>query len=353
MKTKWPIYAVESKKSTDYVMIKLISYENIWVRNIVFGSIMLGLAIAQNQIAPDSIDGKPEDSLELILTFIGIYIILLIYNQFVVRNILFVKKYRNFIILTTLYIFAVAILFLYVSISTGDSTTFMAELLSSIFLIVIGTSFYFIHLWILENIISSRRKLHKKEAELTFLKQQLSPHFLFNALNNLYGTALSAPNLISDKILELSDLLRYQVGSTTKEEVMIEEEMQFVENYLHYTNYKTNNLVVTNVVYGETKKRSIPPLLFLPLLENAIKFSTETERPFINITWRFEDLTFSFLIDNAYLIEGSNSNGTKVGIENLTKRLELLKIKHKLTIDITTLGCYKVELKLWGMSTSA
>jgi LytS/YehU family sensor histidine kinase len=159
--------------------------------------------------------------------------------------------------------------------------------------------------------------------------------------------------VITDKILELSDLLRYQIEATTKETVCVTDEMDFIENYINYTNYKTNDLQITNCIVGEERAFRLPPLLFLPLIENAIKYAAEIEHPLIDITWRFEPENLTFCIQNSYRSQDSTIKGTKIGLENLKKRLQILNIKHALNIDTQFLNIYKIELKLWKLPINA
>lgn len=334
-------------------MLKNFSYENSWVRNIVFYTIMLGIFFIQNEVSP-GLPGtpKPRYSEEFIF-FTSLYLVIYSFNYFAIGKLLFLKKFKLFAIVSIGYIFTFASVITLVTKWRGYPTSYFGEIFTVFFILLIGGSINIVHKWIVENVISTKRKLVRKEAELDFLKQQLSPHFLFNALNNLYGTALTAPQLTTEKILELSNLLRYQIESTTKESVKIEKELDFIQCYLNYTNYKTNNLVVTNEGTDLVKGIQLPPLLFLPLLENAIKYSAETEAPFIHIQWNFENKVLSFNIENSYRSNGSVINGTKVGFDNLKKRLEILKIKHLLEIDKGLNNVFKINLKLWGLSTSA
>jgi two-component system, LytTR family, sensor kinase len=331
-------------------MEKTINYENIWARNIIFGGLLVATVFIQSKVSPP-IPGMPaETDFQLLSGLLLLYFGLFIFNHFAVKSLLFAKKYGLFFLIALAYSFVITALSMYFDSTVLGSEAvkypFFAQFISSILILFIGVTIYLTHNWILNNIIKTKKTLLNREAELTFLKQQLSPHFLFNAINNLYGTALAAPEIITDKILELSDLLRYQVESTNKNDVTIEEERAFVENYINYTTYKSNDLVVTNETVGEVKSFKLPPLLFLPLLENAIKYSSETENAFIHILWQFEGKNMIFSIENSYLMEGSKIEGTKVGLVNLKKRLELLNIKHTLKTDLSTKNIYKIELSL-------
>jgi two-component system, LytTR family, sensor kinase len=331
-------------------MEKTINYENIWVRNIIFGTLFIGLIFIQSKFSPE-IPGMPvETDFQILFGLFLLYMGIFVFNHFAVRLLLFTKKYVLFLLIFIAYTFIITVIAFYVDNSifgySGLKFSYIAQLTSSCLMLFIGVAIYMTHTWILNNILKTKKTLLDKESELNFLKQQLSPHFLFNAINNLYGTALAAPEIITDKILELSDLLRYQVESTTKNDVTIEEERAFVENYINYTTYKSNDLAVTNETLGNVEPFKLPPLLFLPLLENAIKYSSETEQAFIHILWQFDSQSITFSIENSYLTEGSKIKGTKVGLDNLKKRLGLLNIKHSLKTDLSTKNIYKIELQI-------
>jgi two-component system, LytTR family, sensor kinase len=333
-------------------MATWMTYENIWARNAIFATFLFSFMFTLTKLSPTFPSMPAPKDIELMVLFILTYGVIFSHNHFNIRINIFRKKYMIAACVSILYALIFGFISKQINNHLGIPSPYIAEVLSTIFALFIGTCIYLCHQWVIQNVVQTKLKLLHREAELTFLKQQLSPHFLLNAINNLYGTALVSPEIITDKILELSDLLRYQIEATTKESVCITDEMDFIENYINYTNYKTNDLQITNLVEGEEKLFRLPPLLFLPLIENAIKYSAETENPFIDIAWRFEPENLIFCIQNSYLSQDSAVKGTKIGLENLKKRLQILNIKHALSIDTNTLNIYKIELKLWELLTN-
>ncbi|MEY4933780.1 MAG: hypothetical protein RIS64_139 [Bacteroidota bacterium] len=333
-------------------MAQWLTYENIWARNIIFATFLFSFLFTQTRLAPN-LPGLPiPKDIELITMFLLTYSVIFSHNHLNIRKNIFHKKYSLASCISILYVIIFSIISKRINAHLGIPSHYIAEMLSTMFILFLGTCIYLCHHWVVQNVVQTKIKLLHREAELTFLKQQLSPHFLLNAINNLYGTALVSPEIITDKILELSDLLRYQIEATTKETVCVTDEMDFIENYINYTNYKTNDLQITNIVEGEEQLFRLPPLLFLPLIENAIKYSAEVEHPIIDIAWHFEPENLVFCIKNSYLSQDSAIKGTKVGLENLKKRLEILNVKHALTINTDTLNVYKIELKLWQLRTN-
>jgi len=226
----------------------------------------------------------------------------------------------------------------------GDEPVVMAI---SIFMVyLVGLGFYYAHKNILERNLLFKSELIERDEEIRHLKAQLNPHFLFNALNNLYGTALTEPAETPDKILELSDLLRYQIESSKKERVSLEEEIQFIRKYLSYEQNRNPKLKITFKENISSGKAQLSPMLFMPFIENAIKYSAHADNPFCNLTIEMEKKTLLFTMRNNFTEDGKKFSGTNTGISNTRKRLELTYgNRHELTIDDKG-GIYLVELTI-------
>ncbi|WP_225585250.1 sensor histidine kinase [Flavobacterium sp. MDT1-60] len=224
--------------------------------------------------------------------------------------------------------------------------------LSILSLISNGTFLYFLHAVIMKKVSESDKDIMNYKSELSFLKQQLNPHFLLNAMNNLYGESLTEPDKLPDRILNLSDMLRYQIEATKKDYVLIDEEIDFVKKYIEYYRFRNERLKVTQNYEGDFKNIDIPPLFFLPLVENAVKFSGETQEPFIAVDLKVKCQHLSFTLKNNYLDSGSRLSGTGIGIENLKRRLEVYGLKHELSCKKEK-NTYRVKLNIWDLPTVA
>jgi len=330
-----------------------LSYENIWTRNILFGSFLFAIVLLQNKFSSGQQLETKDSVATLLWQFLVMYAVLFSFNHIIIRTLLFARKYFLFFISTVLYVFLFAVVAGWLQNKSETQLSFTGQLLGAFSILFISSAIYLAHTGIQSSITKNKIKLLQKDDELNFLKQQLSPHFLYNALNNLYGTALSAPELVADKIVELSALLRYQVEATNKNFVGLDEERAFLENYINYHIYKTNNLTISNTTIGKMHNFQVPPLLFLPLFENAIKYAGETEKAYVDIVWTFSQNSVSFSIENSYLGSAGKLIGTKTGLENLRKRLSLLNIKNKLITGQKAENIYKSELVLWELSIGA
>jgi LytS/YehU family sensor histidine kinase len=211
---------------------------------------------------------------------------------------------------------------------------------------VVGLGFYYAHKNILERNLLFQNELIGRDEEIRHLKAQLNPHFLFNAMNNLYGTALTDPNETPDKILELSDLLRYQIESSKKENVTLDEEIQFIQKYLNYEQNRIPKLKIefkTNIFSNQVL---LSPMLFMPFIENAIKYCSQTEKPMFILEITSDKKNLDFKIINNFSGDRRKFSGTNTGLSNTKKRLELMyKKRHSLIITESD-DLYTVDLNI-------
>lgn len=330
-------------------MKSYLRYENIWFRNLFIIGLIFCLILAIDHYE------EPDPERIGVLSFMAYryYLLIFISNVFFIKGMLQKNRYRQFMVYFGLYwVIAIVIAYNTPSIDKPDISGF-TRAVKQFFSAIVGSGFYFIHLWIMQNVVSTNRKLAVTENELNFLKQQLNPHFLLNAMNNLYGESLVNPATMPERILELSALLRYQIEATKKETVSLLSEMDFIKKYMQYYQYKSGKLtVINNAEITAAQDKVIPPLVLMPLVENAVKFSSETEEPFIQLDWESTPQKFCFIIENSYLPCGSKLNGTNLGISNLKRRLEVLAVHYTIEIEKYK-DRYKVKLHLWDLPTNA
>jgi len=181
--------------------------------------------------------------------------------------------------------------------------------------------------------------IDNKQTELTLLRNQLQPHFLFNALNNLLSMVNHSEN---PKLVyafdKLSQLLRFVIEENKSEKIPIFSEIQFLKNYiiLQTLRFEDDEVNVQFNVKGKNNKQEIEPGLFIPFVENAFKYGTEPEsQSTIDIEFDLTNASsIDFKIGNK--MKMANSNGIGTGIETTKKRLELIyPNKHELIISKT------------------
>ncbi|MFH6950807.1 sensor histidine kinase [Flavobacterium sp. FlaQc-51] len=165
--------------------------------------------------------------------------------------------------------------------------------------------------------------LENKKAELQMLKSQVSPHFLFNTLNSFYSQLILKDDEIASDILVLSDLLRYVITETDKEEVLLSKEIQFIQNYIHLQKKRfEDQLYLDFEILGDFSTEKILSSALIHFIENVFKHAKLNDPDkkaniSIKIKGNFLELsTFN------YNVGGENYSSTGIGFENLTKRLE-------------------------------
>ncbi len=324
------------------------SYFNFWIRNGILYLFFCLLGLLMVLLDKDNPIHVKGESLRVMID--GAIIILIAHIQIYVHNVLHKKyfgKYHLKYILSTLTLFTTYFLinfFTRFGFMPNESPLTMGI---SIFLIyLIGLGFYYIHKNILERNLLFENELIERDEEIRHLKAQLNPHFLFNALNNLYGTALTDPEETPDKILELSELLRYQIESSKKEHVSLEDEVGFIRKYLSYERSRNPKLTIDFSTDIQSERFYLSPMLFMPFIENAIKYSSHTDEPFFSLSIAADKKKLVFKITNNFTESGRKFSGTNTGLSNTKKRLELMyRKKHELIISEVD-GIYSVELTL-------
>lgn len=198
------------------------------------------------------------------------------------------------------------------------------------------------------------RKQEQAESELNFLKAQISPHFLFNTLNNLYGHAVTKSDLLPDMMLRLSDLLRYTIYETSKPLVPLHDELDYIRNYIALEKMRLSDKshVKFDLPDNVDMSLQIAPLLLISFVENAFKHSRHSlsNMLYINGTVKIEGKRLILQIENSYNPEIKKENVIKrdggIGMDNVSKRLKLLyENKHRLTNERTD-SIYKLKLQL-------
>lgn len=171
-------------------------------------------------------------------------------------------------------------------------------------------------------------------SELKMIKSKLNPHLLFNTLNNIDTLIQTKPTLASSTLSKLSDLLRYTVYDTDNELIPIQKE---IENLQKYIDLEKIRLVYPNSVSFSSSIKtslSLPPMIFLPFVENCFKHSNlnnPNQRIKISISENNSKLLFNCINTINNKKQDSNDNG--IGLELAKKRLDLLYPKsHKISI---------------------
>jgi hypothetical protein len=189
--------------------------------------------------------------------------------------------------------------------------------------------FYFVRSWYEERQKAQRLLQEKTLAELELLKSQVQPHFLFNALNNIYAVALKTSPETAKLIAHLSNFLNYNLYEAKQSFVALSSEIAYLKHYVEIQKNRYNDKLDVSInVYDEIDDLSIAPLLLLPLIENSFKHGIANS---INEGWVRIDVSrqqdnFSVKIENS-IEENMQPDDFKkggMGIQNVEKRLQLI-----------------------------
>lgn len=189
----------------------------------------------------------------------------------------------------------------------------------------------------------------QKDMELNYLKQQVNPHFLFNSLNSIYALSRQQSTETPDVVMQLSELMRYQLESSKKDTVLLKEELEFIENYLLLEEKRlSKRCTIEFSIDGNLSGLKISPLLLIPFVENAVKHGAQStnEKSKIDISVALKKSTLHFCVVNSKPSVDYASKRKGIGLENVKRRLDLLYPKsHVLEIDDTKKE-YRVNLSI-------
>jgi sensor histidine kinase YesM len=178
--------------------------------------------------------------------------------------------------------------------------------------------------WIADQERFANLEKEKLNAELSQLKNQVNPHFLFNTLNNLNVLVQTNPDKASDIILGLSDVLRYQIYDSQHDKVSLQKDIEIIEQYLELEKIRRDDLNIHVVKNGNFSGVLVPPLLFTNFVDNAVKYSNTRGASFINIFFKVENKQLYFEITNSKSEQKATTESSGLGVQNVKKRLDLL-----------------------------
>jgi len=177
-------------------------------------------------------------------------------------------------------------------------------------------------------LVKSELEKRSVQSELGILRSQVNPHFLFNVLNNIDALIFEDKEKASNAIFMLSKIMRYMLKESTHEQVMLKMEITYIQDYLELAKLGFENPdFVEFSLKGQTENKKIPPLLFIPVIENAIKHSNKQSKlPGVEIHFNIENdfielNTSNYIKRNDFKLPDS---GTGTGLKNVEKRLKLL-----------------------------
>lgn len=220
-------------------------------------------------------------------------------------------------------------------------TYLQVNIYNTLSIIFIAFAYRLMVAWYLQEKIRKELENQKLQAELSFLKMQVNPHFLFNALNNIYSLAvMEHSKKTGDSVMKLSELMRYVLyeKEDAENKVSLDKEIRHINSYIDLEKLRHDGDIYINFsIEGDTTGKRIAPLLLFPLIENACKHGilTDPEKP-VDIILKVGDQRLEFYIDN-YINTYMKDKIGGIGIPNVRKRLELL-YGNDHSLDVTQSG---------------
>jgi sensor histidine kinase YesM len=183
-----------------------------------------------------------------------------------------------------------------------------------------------------EEIITLKTELGKSDATLNFLKSQINPHFLFNALNTLYGTALQEKaERTGEGIQKLGDMMRFMLEENIADKIMLSKDVDYLNNYIALQKLRTStssDITIETQIEEQTNDIQIAPMLLIPFVENAFKHGISLQSPsHIKISLQTKAQTLYFDVCNSIHLKKDNDPEklqSGIGLQNVKRRLELL-----------------------------
>lgn len=196
---------------------------------------------------------------------------------------------------------------------------------------------------------AQKLRLEKQAAELNYLKSQTNPHFLFNTLNNIYSLARDKSDLAPESILRLSKILRYMLYEAGGDYISIEKELKVIGDYIALEKLRYDDSLIVDFKYDvQNLNQPFPPLLLMPLVENAFKHGTsETRgRAFVDIQLTVRDHQLIFIVKNSTGKPPDEKNPKEnIGLSNLRRQLQLLYKDFILSVHQNEQG-FEANLKI-------
>lgn len=203
----------------------------------------------------------------------------------------------------------------------------LRTVISFIFIWGVSSSYRFI----LDNARQEKEKKEKEnenlKTELSFLRSQVSPHFMFNVLNSLVALIRQKSDKLEPVVIELSNLMRYMLYESDEETVNLKREIEYLKSYIDIQRVRFGDKI--NIVFDVPKDipdKSIEPMLLIPLIENAFKHGAVINKPEIIIDISFVQDKLQLAVRNKYIETSKpvDKNNSGIGLKNLNRRLSLL-----------------------------
>jgi len=202
----------------------------------------------------------------------------------------------------------------------------VAVVLGEIYVITLASAIKLTVDWIAEKRRNDQLQKQQLQTELNFLKSQIQPHFFFNTLNNLYALAIEKSNNTPEVILKLSEIMQYVLYEVKEPKISLLKEINYIHSYIDLEKLRYGDSIESQLtIKGNVDGVNVPPLLFLPFIENCFKHGAKNNNTIvIKISFDKKDKELVFTVENNFNSSNDIESKHGIGIENVKRRLQLL-----------------------------
>lgn len=224
----------------------------------------------------------------------------------------------------------------------------VAVCIGELYVLAIASSIYLMFTWLKERDRNKEIMENQNKIKLKYLKNQIQPHFFFNTLNNLYALSLESSKKVPDVIIKLSKLMEYVLYEIDEDQyVPILKEIEYIQNYIEIEKLRFENVEVNINLESDLETVSVPPLLFISLIENAFKHGgIKNNNIKIKINFRVVNSMLEFEIINNFVFSQSENKKKGIGLSNTKKRLKLIYKNNFIIKQIVKFNFYIVKIQI-------
>ena len=260
------------------------------------------------------------------------------------------RRFLDYMIKSLVYLFFLSFPVTFImAVTTGSSEDAVVYALSNLFVQFVITApvcWFLFKRYIKgnEEIFVLKKELRQATASFDFLRSQINPHFLFKALNTIYGTAIQEKaERTSEAVEKLGDMMRFMLQENMQEQISLSREVDYLENYISLQKLRTAtnpDIVIRTEIQNEVNNSRIAPMLLIPFVENAFKHGISLREPSqISITLEVKEGVLHFDVYNSKHPRPESDpekNKSGIGLKNVKQRLRLLyPNRHELVIRDT------------------
>lgn len=274
-----------------------------------------------------------EFPLNIIITYFTIY--------YLIPRYILKKKYLKFVLLftfslTLFYFIRTGLNYILVTESIwpeaqGNQEPFtlihiVESMIGTIYVVALVSAIKLTYDWVNEKKRNEDLQRMQLETELNFLKTQIQPHFFFNTLNNLYALVIKNSPKAPSVVMKLSEIMQYVLYEVKEPKISLMKSINYLYSYLELEKLRYGERVKSDIsIEGDIDDVNIPPLLFLPFLENCFKHGAKQQTDInVSIAFVVKDNFLYFTVENNFIKSDEITPKHGIGIENTRRRLQLL-----------------------------